>query len=108
MKISKTPKPPYYAVIFSSLEASEDKGYYEMASKMEELAQQQLGYLGFESARASGLGISISYWSSLEAIKNWKNNSDHLFAQEQGREIWYQSYKTRICKVERDYEYEKE
>ncbi|HLF34345.1 MAG TPA: antibiotic biosynthesis monooxygenase [Cyclobacteriaceae bacterium] len=102
MKISLTPDPPYYAVIFTSKRNEVDYGYQEMAGKMEELVRKQPGYLGHESARQT-LGITVSYWDSLEAIKNWKKNSDHLLAQQKGRETWYQSYKIRICKVERDY-----
>ncbi|MCW5520915.1 antibiotic biosynthesis monooxygenase [Aureitalea sp. L0-47] len=94
----------YYAVIFTNELSEDTEGYTEMATKMEELAKQQPGYLGFESAR-DGLGISISYWESLEDIKNWKENIDHLEAQSTGRNRWYQWYKTRICKIEREYEF---
>jgi heme-degrading monooxygenase HmoA len=104
MEIAKTPKPPYYAVIFSSLRTDDIHGYSETSDRMVELARQQAGYLGHESVRDQ-LGITVSYWASLEDIKNWKKNSEHLFAQRQGRERWYKSYKTRICKVETDYEF---
>jgi heme-degrading monooxygenase HmoA len=76
-----------------------------MADAMDELAKQQEGYLGIESAR-NEIGITVSYWQSLEAIRNWKANTDHLMAQKYGREKWYANYKVRICKVERDYEFE--
>ncbi len=95
---------PYYAVIFTSIRTEGDNGYQEMALLMEELAQQQEGYLGIESAR-SELGITISYWKNLEAIKHWKQQTDHLVAQRKGRADWYSWYKVRICKVERDYEF---
>ncbi|OJW83030.1 MAG: antibiotic biosynthesis monooxygenase [Bacteroidetes bacterium 46-16] len=100
--IAKTPEPPYYAVIFTSLRTEGDEGYSAMADAMAELAIEQPGYLGIESAR-DGLGITVSYWESLEAIKNWKENMKHRAAQKLGREKWYSSFKTRICKVERDY-----
>ena len=104
--IAQTPKPPYYAVIFTSLKAGNDEGYNEMADRMEELAKEQPGYLGHESAR-DGLGITVSYWESLDAIKNWKNNIEHIQAQQKGRSDWYSHFKTRICLVERDYGFEK-
>lgn len=104
MSIAKTPQPPYYAVIFTSLKTDDDEGYNLMSDRMVELVQEQPGYLGHESAR-DGLGITVSYWESLDSIKNWKKNTEHLFAQEQGRKQWYTSYKTRICKVERDYDF---
>lgn len=102
--IASTPKPPYYAVIFSSERTEGDHGYGEMADEMVELASTQPGFLGVESAR-EGLGITVSYWESLEAIKHWKQNERHLVAQKQGISEWYLAYRTRICKVERDYEF---
>lgn len=94
----------YYAVIFTSTHTETIKGYSEMADQMEALAKNQEGYLGIESARNS-VGITVSYWESIDAIKQWKANTDHLFAQQKGREQWYNWYKVRICKVEREYEY---
>jgi heme-degrading monooxygenase HmoA len=94
----------YYAVIFTNELSEDTEGYSEMATKMEELAKKQPGYLGFESAR-DGLGISISYWESLQDIQHWKENMDHLEAQTTGRNRWYKWYKTRICKIEREYEF---
>ena len=105
MKIATTPEPPYYAVIFTSIRTKVDEGYEEMAEAMVKLGEQQPGYLGIESAR-NEVGITVSYWKDLESIRNWKKQSDHVFAQQEGRRIWYASYKTRICKVERDYDFE--
>lgn len=95
---------PYFAVIFTSKRTDGDNGYIEMADKMEELARQQPGYIDVESAR-NEVGITVSYWKSLEAIRNWKTNSVHLFAQEKGKSDWYSWYKVRICKVDREYEF---
>lgn len=100
--IADTPEPPYYAVIFSNVQGDDLKGYGEMAQRMEELAKQQPGYLGFESAR-DGLGIAISYWKDEDSLLAWKRNAEHHLAQKLGREKWYKAYKTRIAKVERDY-----
>jgi heme-degrading monooxygenase HmoA len=94
----------YYAVIFTSIRTEEEEGYAETATKMVELAKAQPGYIGMESAR-SEIGITVSYWESLEAIKNWKANMEHLEAQEKGRTTWYNNYKVRIAKVEREYEF---
>ena len=104
---TQNPKLPYYAVIFSSVRTEIDEGYSEMAEKMEKLAKQQDGFLGIESVR-DGLGITISYWRDLEAIKNWKNNLEHSLARKLGREKWYESFKVRIVRVEHEYEFKKE
>jgi heme-degrading monooxygenase HmoA len=100
--IANTPAPPYYSVIFTSTRTEGDNGYEKTAEAMLELAARQPGYLGVESAR-EGLGITVSYWESLEAIAAWKKNTDHLVAQQRGREIWYTAFKVRVCRVERDY-----
>ncbi|MDP3355205.1 MAG: antibiotic biosynthesis monooxygenase [Polaromonas sp.] len=100
--IAATPPAPYYAVIFTSLRTEVDEGYGAMADRMVELAAQQPGFLGVESARED-LGITVSYWRDLESIKAWKANTEHLVAQQTGRSDWYSQYKTRIAKVERDY-----
>lgn len=97
---------PYYAVIFTSLRTEGDQGYAQMGAEMEELARQQPGFLDVESAR-DGLGITVSYWESLEAIANWKANMDHSQAQKNGIKKWYSWYKVRICRVEREYEFNK-
>ena len=107
MTIAATPAPPYYAVIFTSLRTAGDNGYARMAEAMEGLARTQPGFLGIESAR-DGLGITVSYWETLESIAAWKTNAQHLVAQQSGRESWYANFKVRICRVERDYAFPRE
>jgi len=97
-------KKMYYAVIFTSTRTEIEVGYAKMAIKMETLAKVQPGFLGIESAR-NEIGITVSYWESLEAIQNWKANVEHLEAQEKGKTTWYKNYKVRIAKVEREYEF---
>ena len=95
---------PYFAVIFTSTQTEHTEGYAEMSYKMEVLAKQQKGYRGIDSAK-NDVGITVSYWDSLDAIKDWKANTEHLFAQKKGREQWYNWYHVRICKIEREYEF---
>ncbi len=101
-RIADTPDPPYYAVIFSSLQTSDLRDYAETAARMEELAERQPGYLGHESAREE-LGITVSYWRDLESIERWKTHAEHREAQRSGRERWYADYRIRIARVEREY-----
>lgn len=101
-RIAITPEPPYYAVIFTSLRTAEDNGYALMAERMTELAAQQPGFLGMESAREA-LGVTVSYWDSLEAIQRWKQQVEHREAQRLGRSEWYAAYRVRVARVERDY-----
>lgn len=104
--IASTPTAPYYAVIFTSIRTEGDNDYNTTADRMVELAELQEGYLGIESAR-NELGITVSYWKDLEAIKKWKMQIDHTEARKKGRLNWYKEFKVRICKVERDYGFEK-
>lgn len=100
--IANTPEPPYYAVIFTSHRTEGDNGYGKVADRMLELASEQTGFLGVESARED-VGITVSYWSDIESIKNWKANAEHKEAQKIGHKSWYSTFKVRISKVERDY-----
>ncbi len=99
--VAKTPAPPYYAVIFSSIRTDGDNGYGDAAKRMVELASSQPGFLGFESVRQE-IGISVSYWASLEAIQSWKENAEHREVQKKAK-VWYSSFRVRVCRVEKEY-----
>jgi heme-degrading monooxygenase HmoA len=103
--LARTPTPPYYAVVFTSVRSDADpSGYEETAARMVELAARQPGYLGVESVRdGDGVGITVSYWSSLEAVRAWKAEAEHRLAQQAGRQRWYDSYRLRVCRVEDEY-----
>ena len=102
MGFARTPAPPYYAVIFTSRRTNDDEtAYGEAATRMLELAAQQPGFLGVESARGDdGLGITVSYWENLESIRNWRINAEHRIVQQRGRSGWYAHYELRVCRVE--------
>ncbi len=107
--IARTPSPPYYAVVFTSRRTEDDEdGYGVMAERMVQLAKEQPGFLGVESVRgADGVGITVSYWESEEAIKNWHQQIEHQEAQRLGRSRWYDEFQLRICRVERAYGFER-
>jgi len=87
--------------------SNSEEGYEEMNQKMIELAKQQNGFIGIESAR-SEVGITVSYWESLESIQKWKLNAEHTLARNLGRAKWYTSYDLKICKVVSAYNFNKE
>lgn len=102
--IAATPEPPYLAVIFSSQRTDGDQGYVAMAERMVELAWEQPGFLGVESARdAEGFGITVSYWEDEAAVAAWKAQADHAVAQRLGWDRWYADFQLRVCRVERQY-----
>jgi heme-degrading monooxygenase HmoA len=101
---ARTPAPPYYAVIFTSLRTEGDRGYDAIAARMVELGSSYDGFLGIESVRgADGLGITVSYWKDEASILAWKRDEEHQKAQRGGKESWYDTYEVRIAKVERAY-----
>jgi heme-degrading monooxygenase HmoA len=101
---ASTPEPPYYAVVFTSRRNEQpDDGYDETADRMFELAREQPGFLGFETARSDGVGITVSYWESEDGIAAWRAETEHAAAQRAGRERWYDAYELRIARVERAY-----
>jgi heme-degrading monooxygenase HmoA len=103
-QFAQLPKPPYYAVIFANQRTQGDDGYGHTAMRMVELAREQAGFLGVESVRGTdGFGITVSYWESEDAIRNWKFQAEHLVAQETGIKNWYEHYELRVAKVERAY-----
>ena len=99
---AKTPDPPYYMVVFTSVLNEKIEGYEEMADKMLNLASQQEGFLGVDSARGQ-VGITVSYWKDLTSIQKWGNHPEHQKAKEQGKLSWYEIHTTRIAKVEKEY-----
>ncbi len=99
-------RPGDYAVIFTSQRATGDHAAYgAMADHMVALAAQQPGFIGVESSRGDdGYGVTISYWESEQAIRNWKANTEHLEAQRRGKSDWYAHFDLRVCRIERAYE----
>lgn len=102
MLFAKTPQPPYYAAVFTSVRSGDTAGYDEMAAAMLELASTQPGFLGLETAHGE-IGITVSYWADVASILHWKANMKHRQAQRLGRERWYAGYRVRIARVEREY-----
>lgn len=99
-------QPPYYSVIFTSqrLTGVDELGYATAAARMVELATQQPGFLGVESARGpDGLGITVSYWATTADIAAWRRQLEHEQARDAGRGLWYSHYELRVARVERAY-----
>jgi heme-degrading monooxygenase HmoA len=97
-----------YAVIFTSTRSAADDGYASMAERMFELARKQEGFLGVDSVREGRSGITVSYWTSLDAIDAWKKNAEHILAQREGRRTWYDAYRVVVARVERQHDFERD
>jgi heme-degrading monooxygenase HmoA len=98
-------KPGSWVVVFVSRRSGSDaEGYGAMAERMEQLARAQPGFIGMHSVRGEdGVGITVCYWQSAEAIAAWKRDVEHAAAQQRGRERWYESYEVTVARVERQY-----
>jgi heme-degrading monooxygenase HmoA len=105
--LAVTPDPPYYAVIFASTRTDgspdERSSYNAAAARMIELASEQPGFLGVDSARDGEVGLTVSYWDSKDAIVAWKADAEHTVVREAGRARWYDAYELRVARVERAY-----
>ena len=100
-------KPPYVAVIFTSELVSDDPEYGKTAARMAELAAEQPGYLGLETARENGVGITISYWQDVESVQAWRAHPEHVEVRARGRASWYQRYQLRVTVVQREANFER-
>ena len=92
-----------YAVIFEAQINQLDESYFVTANRMRELATSQYGCVEFTSITEGDKEISISYWQSLDDIKNWKQDEEHLQAQEMGKKRWYKNYSVKIAEVLKEY-----
>ena len=102
---------PYYAVLFKSIRDRSNKenntDYQQTGQYIEDLAREQEGFIDVEDFynKETNMNITISYWQSLEHIRRWKQNSEHIDAQKKGKSIWYKYYKLRVARIEREYEF---
>ena len=92
-----------YAVIFKAEINKIDKSYSETALRMRELAINKYGCTEFVAVTEGNNEIAISYWETQEQIVKWKQDAEHLVAQEQGRSTWYKSYRVEVVEVIREY-----
>ncbi|MFV2022184.1 antibiotic biosynthesis monooxygenase family protein [Micromonospora sp. LOL_023] len=106
MSPAHTPQPPYHLVVFTSTRTDDDLGYAAAAARMMELATEQPGFLGVDTARdRHGLGITVSYWRDEESITAWRRHLEHLAVQDDGRARWYASFAVHVARVERAYRF---
>ena len=89
------------AVIFKATFAEIDDEYFSTAARLKELAFSKYGCQDFVSVTEGNEEIAISYWQSMQQIRDWKNDPEHRRAQKMGRDKWYKSYKVEICEVVR-------
>jgi heme-degrading monooxygenase HmoA len=74
---------------------------------MEELVKQVPGFISSFSHRdpITRGGVTVAYFESLESIKAWRENHEHMKVQELGKSHFYSWYEIQVVKVERGYEW---
>lgn len=92
-----------YVVIFKAEFKKRDREYLETAKRMRELARIKYGCLEFVSLCEGEKEISISYWESEDQIRRWKQDEEHVKAQEKGKVLWYRSYSIEVAGITRAY-----
>ncbi|WP_019529997.1 antibiotic biosynthesis monooxygenase family protein [Dasania marina] len=92
-----------YAVIFKAEVAAFDAEYFATAAKMRDSAISQYGCRDFIACTEGNMEIAISYWDSEAQIKAWKQDLDHIAAQQLGKAKWYKSYSVEITEIVRAY-----
>ena len=82
-----------------------DSEYTQVATRMRELALGQFGCLEFTAVTEGHDEIALSYWPSEDHIRAWKAHSEHVLAQQLGRERWYESYTVQVAEITREYRF---
>ncbi len=104
MALSENAKvpPPYYAVIFVSQRTPGDNGYGDASARMVAMVKDQPGFIGMESARgADGKGITVAFFETEDAIREWGRVAEHRQVQTDGRATWYEHYEIYYSRVDR-------
>ncbi|MET7745634.1 antibiotic biosynthesis monooxygenase [Streptomyces sp. NPDC005385] len=97
-------EPPYYVAVFTAVRTQDQSGYSETNARMEELVKDVPGYLGMDHAQTpGGLGITVGYFSDVEALTQWRSHAEHRAAQKRGQAEWYENYTLHVAKVERSH-----
>ena len=93
-----------YAVIFTAKILLLDDEYQAAAARMRERAFEKYGCITLDSVMQDNLEITISTWTSLDDIQAWKNDPEHLLAQQKGRDKWYNGYDVKVCEILRQHD----
>lgn len=96
---------PKYLVVFTSIRNTNDHEYGATNDHLFDQIKKHTGFVSAFSTRdAERRGVTVSYWSSLDAIQAWRTDTEHLKAKGR-KEEWYDFYKIDICKIEHSYEW---
>lgn len=94
-----------FVVIFEAETARLDEEYSRTAERLRKLAFENYNCQGFHSCGENGKELTLSFWKSEEDILNWRNDPEHILAQQKGKESWYSRYAISVSQIQREYEW---
>ncbi|MES2162676.1 MAG: antibiotic biosynthesis monooxygenase [Pseudomonadota bacterium] len=95
------------AVIFEVIPSTEGYAeYLDRAAQLAPLLEKMDGFISierFESLKAPGKLLSLSFWRDEQAVRAWREQEQHREAQSAGRAGVFDNYRLRVASVIRDY-----
>lgn len=89
-------------VLFRSKLTSNTDGYEELAEEMLQLGREMPGFIEFKSFKAEdGERLSVAWWQDRETLAAWRTHPRHLFAQQSGKDRFYEYYKIDVAEIVR-------
>ena len=69
---AQTPKPPYYALNFTTIVSPGTEDIFtKLNAYIKETVADAPGFLGIEDAKGESEWITVTYWETREAIDEW-------------------------------------
>lgn len=99
-----------FVVIFRSHRSNQDDDRYdEWSQRLSASVTEVDGYVSHISSRdpSTRAGVTIAYFQTEEAIRQWREFPDHLTAQQLGRDSFYLDYSIEVAEIIRTYSWAK-
>ena len=100
-----------YVVIFKSKRTDSNQDlYYQYNDKLQEKVNTIPGYKKHYGVRhpETREGITIVYFETLDAIKQWRDDFEHIEAKNLAKTHFYENYSIEILELQKSYEWVKE
>lgn len=95
------------AVIFEVKPAAgHQDAYLAIAARLRPMLEEIEGFISverFQSLSNPGKLVSLSFFADEEAVRRWRETSEHRAAQNAGRSGIFAHYRLRVATVMRDY-----
>jgi len=96
-----------HAVIFEvEPKAGHEGDYLDIAAALKSELEKIDGFISVERFRSlskEGKLLSLSFWRDADAVKRWREQTQHRRAQARGRTDVFADYRISVAAVERQY-----